>query len=551
MPATVEGRPTERNARGKAPEGGWQAGQLVEARSRYQDAITVGRLMRAPRNGEAGLMLTATTVPWYVETSGMRYLSSTPADDPAPSLQTRRKNLLRNLEEARIRLYGKLTPLGRTHSNLIYALHDTIANYDRHGAHSWFWQTLAESADNPRQVSYAATIEEVDNNARRKRCSWKKLLERARAFGSPFLPEDEAVIANLIGQQFPANYDFSFEVVSGKEVMAAYANPTPAWGSCMHGLPYPNFYAINPERVSVVRISQGNKPAGRALLWTADDGSRIVDRCYPSDGGAQMIALHAWASEQGYDYKVDQNYRPAGLKSGRDDYKITMKTHAPGYDARRKGYPFLDTFKYAPEHPSESDVLTLSMQRDKTTLESTSGRWEYDRSSFSSSSGSSPALMYWGDNDDDNDDDNDEEEEVSCNWCGNGVGDGDPLTDSNGYQYCEPCFAQHVLRVDYTYNGVHIAGLYPENTVSACRDCGQQRFNRHMRQVAGEGYFCPACLANQETGECPICEVLAMRADLTRGCCINCYPLSTCSCATCERTRRRLGLDSLVTTNQR
>ena len=518
---------TPLNARGVPPPEGWKAGQLVRLDADYRQgqgnksalvARIVGRTIRRAESFTITLVADQTT--WWANTDQITYLHDQPVSDPEPALYERRSRLIRNLADAASRLSVK----NYDHYRLLNRLRLFLMDNRNAGEHAWFWQTIAESADNPRQVSYAARIEDADDSAARRRCSWKKLLEKARDFGTPFTESEERTIANLIGQQFPSTYAYSFEVVDGMEIYQNYKEYS--FGSCMSGYDYPKFYGINPQAVSLVVIKQGHKVVGRALLWTANDGSRIVDRCYPSDAGPQMVALHNWASEQGYDYKVWQSYEAGGMQSERRDYEITMNVRAAEYDAKRQGYPFMDTFKYAPENPATASTVTLSMNPSNAKFESTSGRYTY-------TAPRDPNLVY------------------DCWHCGTGIPRNAPQT-TDGVRMCEHCFARHTVMLDYTgADGRDVHGVYLRGNLMQCSGCRAYRlqedthFDRASRQR-----LCSLCEATPNRSRCGNCHlgyIPTVTGD--NGLCPDCQPQAGCRCDPCQQSRRWLAArdDALAT----
>ena len=99
-----------------------------------------------------------------------------------------------------------------------------------------------------------------------------------------------------------------------------------------------DFYAENPGKVASLRITDGDGTlVGRALVWTDDDGNRMMDRVYPSDGGAHIRTAIEYAHKQGWVAKERQTY-DCPFEDGLP-HTTTCK------DVDR--YPFMDTMFYA------------------------------------------------------------------------------------------------------------------------------------------------------------------------------------------------------------
>lgn len=94
--------------------------------------------------------------------------------------------------------------------------------------------------------------------------------------------------------------------------------------SCMTGESYYKtvIYALNPKKVKLVVFAKKS----RALLWTTDDGSIVLDRVYPTDGSYHSELLKKWAKEKGY------------LQYPSIDRKLSITL------IHNNVFPFLDTF---------------------------------------------------------------------------------------------------------------------------------------------------------------------------------------------------------------
>ena len=86
------------------------------------------------------------------------------------------------------------------------------------------------------------------------------------------------------------NAAYTFEEIQGQEIVEAYRNGP---SSCMSGASSGDtqLYANNPGSVGLIKIMLGEEYVGRALVWTDTGGVRLLDRVYPSDGGAHVIKV--------------------------------------------------------------------------------------------------------------------------------------------------------------------------------------------------------------------------------------------------------------------
>lgn len=156
---------------------------------------------------------------------------------------------------------------------------------------------------------------------------------------------------------------YTFEVVSGEELIDSYVSDD-APRSCMKTVylsnggdsSYLDLYRNNPDKVQLVRILQHGVYFGRALLWTSDQGTKILDRVYPSDGGIHTSLIRRWAERLGYAYKVRDTYTDEQLSDNKE-YTITL-------DAKGLvGMPYLDTFKFANDWMYRKDKILISNKR--------------------------------------------------------------------------------------------------------------------------------------------------------------------------------------------
>ena len=140
----------------------------------------------------------------------------------------------------------------------------------------------------------------------------------------------------------------SHRIVTGQEVYDTYQEWP--WSekliSCMTGCSSVCFYSDNPNNVAMIKIYKGDinkhydkdsklKPQwiGRALLWTADNGRRVVDRVYPTDGGIQFTYVKHLALSQGWMMRDVVGIAPKSIKI--TGLKVRMGEMMPHLDTMR------------------------------------------------------------------------------------------------------------------------------------------------------------------------------------------------------------------------
>lgn len=275
-----------------------------------------------------------------------------------PALIT--KNEVYPLTERRQILRNYLTYLRKiNNSRLLRDFYHKIFDGDDSYTTRWFWSTLACGSNAPNLISYAPAIESVDNPIRRRGCSVGKFLAGpiVRLGGWELQPLQIIYLSQLLGQTLPNTYNYEFEIVNGTKIIDAYRTGP---SSCMSRPCYDEdspvkWYAINPKTVSLLRIKRGLSYVGRALLWNTDQGTKVLDRIYPSNGGTHIVAAQNWASDQGWDYRTNHAFETAQTASKKMSYTCTMYNGGVGY-------PFLDSFRFT-DHLTYPMVLNLKNGR--------------------------------------------------------------------------------------------------------------------------------------------------------------------------------------------
>lgn len=153
------------------------------------------------------------------------------------------------------------------------------------------------------------------------------------------------------------------EVVNGSDIVKYYdqrhyiSGDTSSLGnSCMrydHCSEYIEFYAANTKNVDMlVAFNDEDKVCGRAILWTTDCGTKIMDRIY----GTEVIIekFKKWAIDNDYIHKAYQSYDISDEWVGKDggftqNYEITVNNI--------RKMPYMDSFKYTDDVNGNTMVL--------------------------------------------------------------------------------------------------------------------------------------------------------------------------------------------------
>jgi len=183
---------------------------------------------------------------------------------------------------------------------------------------------------------------------------------------------DLEIFSNLYKGQ--ASDLYTFKVASGEDLRAVYNLEVP-FTSCMNGAYNSlklDLYVKNPDKVSVVYIQTGNTCQARALLWTDNEGNKILDRVYGSEEFRTMYRDYAkeiGAWKKVYDGAGHSNFfNPEGEAMYHNFYFDV--------DGEHDRYPYVDTFCYLKDDESPN-VLTNSDNYDATKkLQNTDGGYD-------------------------------------------------------------------------------------------------------------------------------------------------------------------------------
>jgi hypothetical protein len=112
---------------------------------------------------------------------------------------------------------------------------------------------------------------------------------------------------------------------------------------------YLDIYVKNPEQCSLVVLMSDDKEdgiCGRAILWTDEDGKRIMDRIYTNRTQDEQL-FKDFAKREGFYHKRNQNMSEdepfISPKTGEEEtIKTKIKLSINKYDY----FPYMDSFKY-------------------------------------------------------------------------------------------------------------------------------------------------------------------------------------------------------------
>lgn len=156
----------------------------------------------------------------------------------------------------------------------------------------------------------------------------------------------------------------ALEVTINSNVVRGY-DDTPI-ESCMQGKG--EYYESLKENLGdnlVLCEFRYNGLDGRALLWTLDDGTKVLDRIYTGNHHSFTVAVKQWAKDNGYNYRTEQNYTTHTLFNDGDELKLSIYVG----DLEDTPVPYMDTFRYY----SDKHLYNYKPGSNYRTLDDTDG----------------------------------------------------------------------------------------------------------------------------------------------------------------------------------
>lgn len=196
----------------------------------------------------------------------------------------------------------------------------------------WAW-TVFNGEDVP-DMEY---VVKTQRGVKTVRVGFYKFISKVNSHLKVFTQADMGLIATYLPVLLlkKGEHRFNFELTDA--VSDVYYDNANSIDSCMVDEAGPQMYD-RQDAVKIVKIKEGKRVVGRALLWTTVDGVKVLDRVYPSDGGAHTYAVRQWAKAQGFVFKTrDQLFSPL----------VDGSSHVVEVDYPEEGFPYMDTFKYA------------------------------------------------------------------------------------------------------------------------------------------------------------------------------------------------------------
>ena len=254
-------------------------------------------------------------------------------------------------------------------------------------------------------------------------------------------------------------------------------------------------YTLNPDKVSL--LVYGKKV--RALLWTCDDGTKVLDRIYPA-GVAEVEYIRKWAEIKGYVLRVNADRAPSSsISEPLSDNSVKTLTVKFG-----DSFPYLDTFRFIGKLNKENKTVILSNAKTYFEKDSckyyeglgTGGEIPFKNELYK------PALV--------------------CHECGCHLFDGEQYRTRN-LNYCRECWNNlffecadcgEIHSVDDQYKISDLNRKVCANCIGAyyyCDCCGKYLSVKPLN-VKEHGKYCSDCYANYCT-QCKNCDMHLLKDD--------------------------------------
>lgn len=181
-------------------------------------------------------------------------------------------------------------------------------------------------------------------------------------FSNRFVAEtkeiDPSTLELVEGEAIRTAYHYNSQSVT--ENIGTLASSCMRYQECQK---YFDLYVENPDKVKMLVYRDKDKfVAGRALVWTTDDGEIVMDRIYGSDKTVSFF--RRYAQQQGWLYRRHNSYThntsfvtPDGQDVSR---KIMLKMKRP----EKSYFPYCDTFKFMFDKYNSEEIILSNYELD-------------------------------------------------------------------------------------------------------------------------------------------------------------------------------------------
>ena len=313
--------------------------------------------------------------------------------------------------------------------------------------------------------------------------------------------------------------------LSGSKITSHYSNAIT--NSCMTGedSTYVELYGLNPDKVSLVVLDS----FARALLWTCDDGTKVLDRIYPS-GSKEVAILTQWAIDKGYVRRLNPDR--AGYEEDEQLSDFSVRSITLKY---ADYFPYMDTFKFAKKISDDEVIISnlksyFDSRNDFCEAIHTDGKLPWD------------AVPH-------------------CECCEERIRRGDDY-ERHGMTYCSQCFNERFTMCsecdDYEDNddinyvegeNIYVCNHCLNRGFTTCEGCNESIRNRKIIQTGDGDFVCESCLeGNYST--CESCEDYYHIDNLTTAdnnlYCEDCLTSHCKKCSYCDKFHENKNIQTII-----
>lgn len=209
---------------------------------------------------------------------------------------------------------------------------------------SGYYETVPSEAKGYDYVEYNKVSgggeEKAKNKKNREKTTLGRFIRRQLEVSQKDVPDH--VVAAIVKEYSNCvselkDFDKDVKQIEGESIVETYSTFDVKVHSCMTGYNSRKvkLYALNPDKVKLVHY----KDVARALLWTCDDGTLVLDRVYPS-GSKYVSLIRNWAKKNNIVLRSNPDsaeYNDIMLSDGSVRH-VTMIHNGI--------FPYMDTFTY-------------------------------------------------------------------------------------------------------------------------------------------------------------------------------------------------------------
>lgn len=298
-----------------------------------------------------------------------------------------------------------------------------------------FGHFLSLSQEEDIRVSYAVKPEDKYFTEKRIKTTLRRYIRRQLKLSANELCDaDLSLLGNKVNEYLanPLDINNRIKLLKGQDIERFYNQCS--YRTCMTGLDSfkTELYVNNPDKINLLVFDDNVK----ALLWTCDDGVRVLDRIYPS-GCDSIPILRKWARKNNIVVRLVPDSRVNGtvhLSDGQQHF-VTLTFN--------KTFPYLDTFCFGSFFSENKKVVLTNFptpicfhRTDGTYYEGRKctqcGEFEYKHQHMIRGIGLLCNSCY-------------KKIRFNCKYCGEPHMNSNKVITNGGHEVCRECYTQFYI----------------------------------------------------------------------------------------------------------